>query len=261
MTTTAKANAVSSFTIIKGALIPETYAVLRNWDLDKSASDNFDTLRQNNTVGAGSSNWLRDVIRAIRRRLDPGGRDRQLVRLAKSGCTLDVFKPILLWHITRGEFLLRDFLIHWLYPRFREDVPVLRPADVLPYLSRLTVSGTAVAGSWTETTARRVAQGLLLIAADFGLLTGVAVRRFSPYSLPEPSLLYLLHAIMDDTSSAAKTLDSPDWRMYLMSRGDVENELLRLHQFRKVHYESAGSIVQLELPCRSVAEYTERLVA
>jgi hypothetical protein len=41
----------------------------------------------------------------------------------------------------------------------------------------------------------------------------------------------------------------------------VENELLRLHQFRKVHYEVAGSIVQLELPCRSVSEYTERLVA
>lgn len=261
MKTTAKANAVSSFTIIKGALIQETYALLQNWDLDRSASDNFHTLRQNDAIGAGSANWLRDVIRAIRRRLDPSGRDRQLVRLAKSGCTPEVFKPILLWHITRGEFLLRDFLLNWLYPRFREDLPQLRPADVVPYLNRLTVSGTAIADAWTETTVRRVAQGLLLIAADFGLLRGSIIRQFSPYSLPEPSLLYLLHAMLDDTGNTAKMLDSPDWRMYLMSRGDVENELLRLHQFRKVHYESAGSIVQLELPCRSVTEYTERLVA
>jgi len=144
---------------------------------------------------------------------------------------------------------------------FREDVPQLRPADVVPYLNRLTVGGAAIAGAWTETTVRRVAQGLLLIAADFGLLRGFIVRQFSPYSLPEPSLLYLLHAMLDDTGNTAKMLDSPDWRMYLMSRGDVENELLRLHQFRKVHYESAGSMGQLELPCRSVTEYTERLVA
>jgi hypothetical protein len=74
-------------------------------------------------------------------------------------------------------------------------------------------------------------------------------------TVPEPSFLYLLHAIMDEVRSATKVVESADWRLFLMSRGDVEAELLRLHQFRKLHYESAGSLVQLQLPCASAAEY------
>ncbi len=46
-----------------------------------------------------------------------------------------------------------------------------------------------------------------------------------------------------------------------MSPSDVERELLRLHQFRKVDYQVAGSIVQLTLPCANACEYAERMVA
>jgi hypothetical protein len=49
--------------------------------------------------------------------------------------------------------------------------------------------------------------------------------------------------------------------MYLYQPADVEQELLRLHQFRKLHYERAGSIVALSLPFESAAEYAESLCA
>ena len=52
-----------------------------------------------------------------------------------------------------------------------------------------------------------------------------------------------------------------DWRMFLMRPADVEHELLRLHQFRKLDYQVAGSLVQLSLPCESAVEYAERMVA
>ena len=41
----------------------------------------------------------------------------------------------------------------------------------------------------------------------------------------------------------------------------AQNEYLRLHQFRKLEYEVAGSLVQLSLPCASSREYAERMVA
>ena len=72
--------------------------------------------------------------------------------------------------------------------------------------------------------------------------------------------MYLLHAMMDELRNAGKVIESPDWHMFLMARQDVEAELYRLHQFRKLHFESAGSLAQLELPCTSVAEYARRLV-
>jgi hypothetical protein len=44
-----------------------------------------------------------------------------------------------------------------------------------------------------------------------------------------------------------------------MSPTDVERELLRLHQFRKLRYEVAGSLVELTLPCGSAAEFVEEM--
>jgi len=137
----------------------------------------------------------------------------------------------------------------------------LRADHVLPYLAALPSRGIDVADRWSESTSRRVANGLLKIVADFGLLKGTAAREFAAYQLPEPSFLYLLHAMLEQTHNALRVLDAPDWRMYLMSRGDVETELLRLHQFRKVQYQAAGSLIHLQLPCPSTAAYTERLVA
>ena len=43
----------------------------------------------------------------------------------------------------------------------------------------------------------RVAAGLLKIAADFGLLTGTVAKEFAGYHLPERSLIYLLHAVLE----------------------------------------------------------------
>ena len=96
---------------------------------------------------------------------------------------------------------------------------------------------------------------------DFGLLRGVTVKHFASYHLPDESFLYLLHAIADDEPNARKIVDSPDWRLYLLGPSDVEQALFRLHQFRQVHYEVAGSLAQLQLPCRSSIEFAGRLCA
>ncbi len=79
--------------------------------------------------------------------------------------------------------------------------------------------------------------------------------------MPERSFLYLLHAIQDEQQNPSKVITAPDWKMFLMRPADVEREVLRLHQFRKLEYQVAGSLVQLSLPCSSSREYAERMVA
>ena len=99
---------------------------------------------------------------------------------------------------------------------------------------------------------------LLKIAVDFGLLQALS----SKFTLPSrASFLYLLHAIRDENLSPGKVVGAVDWRMFLMRPADVEHELLRLHQFRKLEYHVAGSIVQLSLPCANAGEYAERMAA
>ena len=260
--TTDRSGVVSSFTIIKGSCLGETYAAFRAWDLQRSKQDNLQRLRDENLIGAASANWLRDVVFVISRRFDPDVRDRPLIELAQAGLHREAWDPLLLWHMTRDEFLLRDFLVNWLYPRFVEGAYRLDTEEVTTYLGSLAGrDGVLWSGSWTTATTKRVASGLLRIAADLGLLKGGSVKTFASYHLPEPSFLYLLHAIAETEVNVGRIIAAPDWRMYLLAPDDVERQIVHLHQYRKLHYEVAGTLAQLTLPCRTAAEYARGLAA
>jgi hypothetical protein len=260
--TSPRASIVSSFTIIKGAMISETYDTMACWDLASSKKENLDRLRRENFIGAPSVTWLRDVAKVLNRRFEPGGRDRALVILAQGGCPIDEWKPILLWHLTRDEFLLRDFLVNWLFDAYEEGAFRIRPEDLHDYLRSLSARGGETEHPWTDATLARVAAGLLKIGADFGLLTGTVAKEFAGYHLPERSLIYLSHAILEhEHGSPYRMMESPEWRMYLMRPTDLETAILRLHQFRAVDYQVAGSLMQVSLPASSALAYAEMMVA
>lgn len=258
----SRSSVVSSFTIIKGSLIDETYEVFRGWDFSQSKLENLRRVREENSIAATSTHWARDVAKVLNRRFEPSGRDRPLVELAKAGCVQEVWKPILLFHMTRDEFLLRDFLVDWLYGQFIQGAFRLHTAEVVVYLQTLGKKrGIEWSGHWSEQTTARVASGLLRMATDFGLLKGVLNKEFNSYHLPETSFLYLLQAIGETEPNARRIVDAQDWHMFLMDAADVERELLRLHQFRKLDYQVAGSLAQLKLPHPSAADYARELCA
>jgi len=261
MTTSLRSNVVSSFTIVKGAMIDETFAVFRAWDFARSKRENLDRLRDTNFIGAKSATWLRDVAKVLNRRFDPDRRDRVLVHLAQQNCPFDEWKPILLWHMTRDEFLLSDFIQHWLFKAYTKGQFRVRPEGLHAYLKNIGRRGGVTEHGWTDATLHRVAAGLLRIAADFDLLKGAVTKEFTAYHLPERSFIYLLHAIQERELSPGRLMAAPDWRLFLMSPADVERELLRLHQYRKIRYEVAGSLIQLSLPCPSARDYAERMAA
>ena len=249
---------ISSFTLIKGSLISETYAAFQAWDVNSSVTENYDRFKRDNTLAARSANWLRDVVFVLHRRFDPVQHDRALVVLAQAHCPLEVWKPILLWHMTRDEFLLRDFVIRWLSSEFETGRYAIRISDVLSYFDTLPSEHAQTISEWSDSTRERVAGALLRIVADFGLLQGTTVRKFATYHLPDESFIYLLHAIGELEKNPRKLMDSVEWRLFLMTSADVELTLFRLHQFRRVHYEVAGSIAQLQLPCKSALEFAQR---
>ena len=92
--TLSRASVVSSFTIIKGSMIEETYAVMRDWNFTRTREENLCEFRDNNTIGASSANWLRDVYKVLHRRFDPNHADRPLVLLAKHGIAMGIWSPI-----------------------------------------------------------------------------------------------------------------------------------------------------------------------
>ena len=118
--------------------------------------------------------------------------------------------------MTRDEFLLRDFLINWLFPTFMSGAYRVRTEDLYEHLRSVGRRGGTTEHAWSETTLNRVAAALLKMAVDFGLLRGSVVKEFASYHLPERSFLYLLYALREEMQSPRKVLESEDWRMFLM---------------------------------------------
>lgn len=244
---------VSSFTVIKGAQVEATYALFRDWDLTASRKANLDRFK---ATGGTTANWRRDVAKTVNRRFDTEGRDRILVELAQAGLALDLWRPILLWHLTRDEFLVRDFLVNWLARQHEAGAWRLWTADVMPYLEGLHArTDLQIKDTWSPSTTNRAASGLLGFAVDFGLMTGSIARTFVSYHLPDAALLYLLHAMIEQEPNPDRMLHAADWRLYLLSPAALQHELFRLHQLGRLHYEVAGSIAELRLSHRTAADF------
>jgi hypothetical protein len=91
-----RSDVVSSFTVIKGALVPETYQGFQHWDFGQDRRANLTRLKELNVFGARSANWLRDIGWVLNRRFEPNGRDRPLVRMAQADVDMEVWRPLLL---------------------------------------------------------------------------------------------------------------------------------------------------------------------
>lgn len=250
---------ISTFSVTKGGKVAETYACFAAWDLDASLDDNLARMREENPILASTDKWLKEMQRIFHARFSDIERHRPLIRLAQAGLPQETWAPILLWHLCFRELLLSDFLETWLYPRKQEGFLRVRADDVRGYLQGLKPRGL-LENEWRASSIDRMASGLPAYAADFGLLQGRAVKEIAPFHLPDEALLYVLNDLAKETTSAEKILDDVRWRRFLLSRAELEHELLRLHQLRRLRYDVAGSLVALDLPNKSVDEYVEELV-
>lgn len=254
-----RANVVSTFLLIKGALIEPTREVLSHWDSSRTAKENLDAFKASDRGGIGTANWRRDVAFVLHRRYELDGQDRILADLAGSNVSQDTWRAILLFHITRDEFLVRDFLVTWLFAQRAAGAWRIRPGDLDDYIAGLhRKSGIIIKAKWSERTTHDVKVALLRLAVDFGLMSGTSTREFVSYHLPDEALLYLLHAMVEAEPNAHRMVHSLDWRMYMMAPDDVQRELFRLHQLGRLRYEVAGSIAELRLPYPTAAAFARK---
>lgn len=254
------AHELSSNLAIRGPFVDETYRTFADWNLDASPTENLRLLAESNPIGASSQSWLNKFIQVLKRRYDFIGTDKRLIELVQQGWHIDDWKPVQLWHMSRKDELLRLFFEEWLYEKNQSGIVVITAEPAVEYLHSLIKARLGSVDAWKENTYRRVANGLLKMAVEFHLMRGRVNKEFEAYRLPEKSLIYLLHALMERERNTRKLVEASDWRMFMMKPGEVEEELLRLHQYGKLRFERAGSFLELTLPCENITEYVRRAV-
>ena len=252
-----KSGGISQRLLRKGALATETYKLFSSWEQNASLERNLERgLQGEFTTDA----WSREVQATLRRRFQSMPATQQLIRLAKEGLPLEEWRSCLLLWIGIYEPLFGEFVTDWLFAERAHGTYQVRTQDVSPYLEhywkRVSANPLSAYG------ATRTARDLLRMAVDLRLLEGTGVAKsFTSHHLTDRCFMYWAHVISELEGSASRLLESRTWRLALMGPDAVENEVLRLHQFRRLEYEVAGSLVQITLPCRSSSEYVERMAA
>ncbi len=250
----------SCYLATKGAMVEPTSRAFQHWDLRATLAENVRRIRTENPVGGPSVAWLKMFCKILTRRFGVAETMRPVVELVQRGWDLGSWRPIMLWHIASSDPLLTDFIANWLFEQRKQGVVLLKTEAARQYLRTYLHTELGDPDAWSDANLTTSASGLLRTAVDFGLLIGRQVKQFQPYHLPEQSLMYLLHALLERLASTQKLILAPDWRLFLMTPADVEEELLRLHQFGKLRFERAGSMVELTLPYPTAVDYARSAV-
>lgn len=244
----------------KGVLLEETYRIFTHWRLDQTLRQNITAIRAKNPIGAANQAWLREVTATISSRFSSGDPIAPLVILAQGGLSMDVWKFCLLWHIGSTDGLYSDFVSEFLFPRVDTGVAVFTTDDVIPYVRKIEARGVFEV-PLSDYGIRRLGRDLLRTAGEFGFVKGSARREVCHPAIPENAILYAIYSLWDQITSAERLVSSARWNLFLIPPSQVEQELLNLHQFHRLHYERAGSVRELALPHRSLMEFTRSLVA
>lgn len=242
----------------KGPLVEETYRLFAAWAFDRSADDNLAGLHGSfRTQG-----WEREVMKTINRRLKNFRRLEPLLWLARNGMPLTDWRDCWRLWIGATEEPFRSFVKRWLYDEYLSGRYNLRSEDVREFVGQAWLKHAAERAVLSDYGNLRAARDLLKTSSDLGLLTGRGpTKTFASLQMSDDVLIFYIHLIASIEGSYVKVPNSSCWRLAMLSPDEVHQALLRLHQYRKLDYQIAGSFVQLTLPQSSPLDYAKAYTA
>jgi hypothetical protein len=253
-------NLYTSRLIKATALIPDTKALLANWDISQDVQSNFDHARKMNIFGKASRARIEDILRIFRQRYF---RDREvghaLVSLVHGQVPSQWIDPLLYFYSVQNDKTLRAIVLEVVTNRRMSGF-----TDVsLEHIKRailVWVSEGKTTTPWGEDTVLHVAQHALAALRDFGILQGKSIKTITPLYLPVEAFVFLAYELWRHEKSGQKVLHSPEWGLFFLPTQGVERFFLEAHQEKLLEYHAAGSIVRIEFPVNSLMEMAHALV-
>ena len=248
--------------IIKAsALIADTKVLLSEWDLEQSVEANLERARRQNIFGKASRKRIRDILTIFRQRyFDMPDVGAALVTLTQEGAPSQWIDPLLYFFSAQNDRTLRDIVLEVLTPRHKRGTQEV-PVEVVIHAIRNWIAEGKTTTAWSDSTVRRVAQGVMATLRDFGVLEGQTHKRLSPAYLPTPAFALIAHWLLDREGAGNLVLNSEEWRLFFLDVSAVERFFIEAHQLHYLEYYAAGSVIRIEFPAESLKEYAHVLIA
>ncbi len=250
--------------VIKGgAMVQETFVFIQRWDPTQSPEKNLDQLLARRALGKPTLKRERDALSVLRRRFvepEAGERVRRLRRVYDRGIQREPLLQILLYYTMDADPLVRHFCTDYLYGLWHDGASTVTTNALTQHLVKLSAQDGQDEG-WSPRTARRVAQGLLSLARDFGLLYGVNPKKLASPRLAFAAFIYIAYDLHDHGVPDKPVLEADIWRAYLKDPKQVEDFFVRAQQEGLLYYNRAGSTVRIDWKLSNHDEVVEALVA
>jgi len=258
---TSQLNALYSGKVSRaGALLPDTHALLRNWNLDQSADENYRRCEEENWLAKPSRLRVRHVLMPLKQRYRQCDEQiRALVFLKQHNLPAATLDWILFFHTLQADNLLRDLTLRVLLPLHDMGKNSVRKEDVEMMLFEWTAQGLT-GEQWSAVTIRKIATSSLAVFRQFRVLSADTPAKFQIPHLPLAAFAYLAFWLQKEQPSGERLLSHPAWQWFFLNPETVEHLFIEAHNHRLLEYYVAGSVIRLDFPANNLEEYA-RVIA
>jgi Putative inner membrane protein (DUF1819) len=249
----------SSKIIHAGALVSDTRQFFATWNCDQTVPANLTRIIDGNLLAKSSRTRLKEISSAFRERyLGDPDTIAALTLLVHANVSASVLHPILFFFASEADPLLGDCVTDLISSRFAAGEREITISSVTRWLMD-AVTAKRTVGKWSESTATRIARGLLSTLRDFDIITGKAQKRLHRPFVATPGFAFIAFALNQRGLSGDQLLHHSTWDRFLWGRMDVEAHLLQAHQENLLRYQAAGRIIRLDFPATTREEYARVL--
>jgi hypothetical protein len=244
----------------KGALVQETFEIMRQWDRTASWKAHLDSVRTSNSIGAKSEKWLKEVVSTVGQRFSEPSSPvlDAMARISRHGLDIEPWLQLLHYHIGTTDALYHRFSTEWLWKWHAGHRTDVATDAVLPWVKETLQKDLSKGSGLSEYGQVRLTRDLLRMATDLRILTPSTHRELRRPSLLPEVVIFLLCLLRDQLKNSNAVLESSVWRIFLWTRDELVQDLIELDQFGRIGYQAAGSITELDLPAASAVAYLDK---
>lgn len=248
-----------------GALIPETFLLVKEYCRLKSLDALRRRVLEDNILDKGSQKYRKDIWTEIRVRCflgqDEGFEYTSLLKVIDASLSEEIERQALFYHVCLSDALVYDLTAFHLFETFQSGAEIVSKTDVESYLQALESEHPELK-TWSLSTRNKTIRYYLATMKDFGILEGRYKKRFCYRYLPIETFTYVVYYLQQrDNHSVQKLINHSDWRLFFLEPRHVEEQLFRAQQEGFLKFESAGSVIRLDLNYRDTGEYVDALIA
>jgi hypothetical protein len=229
--------------------VAETLSLLQVWESGMVPEVLAQKILNEGVLGRSTAVRTRDLVQRVfvrRYFVDDGAPARYLKYLVEQQADSAVVRQIMLVYTARLHVILRDFIAEVYWGQYSAGADTISRSDAEEFIEHAKADGR-ISPPWSDIMKLRVARYLTGTLADFGFVEDVKknARPLRPYRLLPETALFLAHEIHFKEFSDNSILESPDWKLFGISREEVVQQLDKLARGGHFILQYSGDLLRI----------------